>query len=74
MVKIQVLDRYAMPVKGARVFVKWSSGGHSEDRTNDEGIADMGTSAGTAEYVQVWDDEVSGTMYLKDGINQVSYR
>lgn len=72
-VRIQVTGRNNKPVKGARVFVKWVSGGHSERYTDDNGIVDLGTSAGTAEYVQVNDQTVLGKMWLEDKINPVSY-
>ena len=73
-VKIQVLDRDNRPVVGARVFVKWQSGGTSERRTNQSGVADLETSAGTAEYIQVENRQVSGTIWLDERIHQVSDR
>jgi hypothetical protein len=68
-VKIQVTDPRDRPVANARVFVSWVSGGHSERRTDESGIADLGTSAGTAEYIQVDGKSVSGRIWLD--INKV---
>lgn len=73
-VRIQVLDRDNRPVVGAEVFVSWQSGGHSRRQTDQSGIADLETSAGTARYIQVNGRQVQGTIWLENRIHTVSDR
>jgi len=67
-VKVRVVDRLNRPVEGARVLVSWDSGGHSDRRTDNNGIADLGCSPGTAKRVTIDDREVDTNFYLKDGM------
>jgi hypothetical protein len=72
-VRIQVKDSGNKPVSGAQVIVIWTAGGTSSRWTDENGIADLECSAGTAERIQVNGREV-GSGWLKDGINPVSER
>jgi hypothetical protein len=73
-VRIQVIGKDNRPIAGVEVFVSWQSGGHSSLRTDASGIADLGASAGTANYVQVNGRQVLGTIWLDDRIHTVSDR
>lgn len=73
-VKIEVLNSEDKTVPGATVFVKWTDGSHSNRTTNVNGVADLGCSAGTAEYVQVDRKKVQGRIYLRNGVNTVYKR
>lgn len=65
-VKIRVLDSGNRPVTRAEVFVKWANG-YSKRTTDSSGVADLGCSAGTAEYVRVNGKDVMGRIWLKNG-------
>ncbi len=73
-VKVQVTGRNNKAVSGAKVFVKWKSGGTSTETTNNSGIADLNCSGGTIEYVTVWDERVLGSVSVgDDDIVEVTY-
>lgn len=73
-VKIQVTGRNNHAVKNAKVFVKWKSGGTSNEHTNNSGIADLKCSGGTIEYATVWGERVLSTLTVgNDELVEVTY-
>ena len=73
-VRVQVTGRNNRAVAGATVFVKWKTGGTSERKTNNSGVADLQCDGGTIEYVQVWNEKVLGSVTVgNDEIVEVTY-
>jgi hypothetical protein len=69
--KVRVLDRDGKPVSNASVTVLWLGGGHSKRQTDQSGVADLASSGGTAESIEVDGKKVEGTIYLSDGVTTV---
>jgi hypothetical protein len=66
-VRVQVTNQSNdRPLVNAEVIVKWVSGGISNRRTNQNGVADLDCSGGTLEYVRVNGREVLGRMSVGD--------
>lgn len=71
--QIMVIDRNSRPISNARVFVSWYSGGHSEAKTNNSGIADLKCSPGLTNYIQIDDVTIIQNFALPDGIQTFSH-
>ncbi len=71
---IQLFDQDGKPIANANVHVSWRQGGHSSGTTNESGIVDLGTSAGTANEVRINGRNVVATIWLRDGNTEIRTR